>query len=302
MAEQNRLLVLIDDNRAPFWSRDADAWADSAWSGYSFVYRGRTAGDQTVQDVLTAVAESSANQEIYVVSDANLWGDPLGGSKVLNHLLNRGALAFGVVYSSEPSLDGAAQKSLKVIPMVRESPTQGVSSIREFFEMGVKPAEVVRDEIDHFLPLAVHRLENLAMPLRVDAGTLCDDPSLVDAVYLDYFSDTKPYGYLTLENEFPSKCRGLACEITRILNEIKHVDGLGNSDVLTDLLVDRSFSDDMLDQYLELSSTLQIAPSKTDDKEWIVNILNGLVGKIDSIANEIHSVRRDKAADSGGKI
>jgi hypothetical protein len=218
----NKLLALVDDRATNFWT-GKPLWNSDHWNGYKLLLLdGDSVG--SINDVHEKLRVVEHSIELFVVTDGHLWNDPKGGAKVLLDAKSNRAFRRGVVYSDDPQLCGELSHADNIIALTRTPESERIQQIKDFFEKGRKPEEFERSEASRRLSAAIHGLENLAIPIRIDAETLNPTNSggatlsedMVNDIHGDYFG---PDGYLTKEKVFLNG-NGIENEIAAVLGPL----------------------------------------------------------------------------------
>jgi hypothetical protein len=145
------------------------------------------------------------------------------------------------------------------------------------------------------LSTAIHHLENLALPLKLDIETLqsCGaDSKTVREVYEDYFNPVDPIGYLLPNRAFAGGRAGIEGEAVNVLNLISRmVDNAGENlldqyrerDAISPLKVRSEWSlDDVRNQAL----------ANCNSQEWLVEALSHVAARISELAEQLRLVRK----------
>jgi hypothetical protein len=202
------LLFFVDDHEHGFWT--LGDWAEATWpAGWethtiSWETLENKTGDP-VTDIANAISEevnSHPTEEFFVVSDSR-FGHWHGGGRLLEELLQRcgGRLLRGVVYSTNPKLPSGLPPGRFLKFETGTGPSDS-AAIRSFLETGLTPEIIAESMASRVLSMAIHSLEDLAYPIRLDAETLAGEPEKYEEIRLEYFQGTT--GYLVAEKPFPS--------------------------------------------------------------------------------------------------
>jgi len=211
-------VVFCDDNDTnPFWGSSENpraGFTDDDWGLEWKIYRSACPGDSNyswTQRFCDAISMFSRDNPVYVVTDANFGGDSEGGSNLLRKLVDDKMLVRGVVFST----------ALSILPTLGKGPICEIkddriktvaAKIRHFLLTGEMPVPDPETQIQS-LSRAIHQLENLALPLRLDFETLEgreSETATVEAIWADYFGPPADGGgFLLLERSFSDGIHGL---------------------------------------------------------------------------------------------
>lgn len=307
--ELSKHLVLVDDAIIAFW-KDGDAWSSSTWDGYTVhtLDRNDVGGLEEIIDKLVELAQSGS---LYIVTDGNLWLDTEGGSTLLDRARSMDQFQRGVVYSSEPLLSEELTNAENVFALTREMVEDKVRQleivaaevrqIKEFFETGRKPATYVANEKARQLSSAIHRLENLALPLRLDIETLqssgTNDETVLE-MFSDYFNTDDPLGFLSRGRLFPNEHIGLEGEVVDILKSVQGAEGVNRTTLLDLFRVNGEPSPAKVCSAWSLDAIRNDAVANRSDREWLRETLNQIAARIVELAEQVRHVR--KAAGEPG--
>jgi hypothetical protein len=288
-----KVLVLVDDSQRGFWMAD-QRWDVNEWREYDRC----TLDGKSFTDTLELVNECEKRSKtgfLYIVTDGHLWGDPEGGSKLLEAATAILNFRLGVVYSSDPQIGKSLAGADTIMAITRDESAESVRRIKEFFDTGQKPSVYALDETARQLSTAIHHLENLALPLKLDIETLqsCGaDSKTVREVYEDYFNPVDPIGYLLPNRAFAGGRAGIEGEAVNVLNLISRmVDNAGENlldqyrerDAISPLKVRSEWSlDDVRNQAL----------ANCNSQEWLVEALSHVAARISELAEQLRLVRK----------
>jgi hypothetical protein len=197
-----KLLFLVDDRAPSFW--ELGDWPDASWPEEWVMQKTTWAALQQSEDPVKDLYESistileNCSEKFFVVADSR-FGNRHGGGRLLRELYNRWPNRFirGVVYSSDPELPAGMPQS-KFIKVSAGAQLGDSIAIRSFLEKGTAPRSLVQSLASKVLSMAIHDIEDLAYPLRLDAETLASEPEQFSIIRREYFEGAT--GYLGSES------------------------------------------------------------------------------------------------------
>jgi hypothetical protein len=193
---------------------------------------GKKAG--AIEDVVENIPSVTDADRLFIVTDGNLWGESEGGAKILLGANEERSLFRGVVYSDDPRLCEGVRRADNVIAVTRTPEAKRIQQIKDFFDTGRKPDEFERSESTRRLSLAIHGVENLAFPIRTDAGFLCENKADLDEVFGDNLGHN---GYLTRNRSFENG-NGIESQIAHFLAPLVGLKAVALGEFLTEGKVD----------------------------------------------------------------
>lgn len=199
------LLFFCDDSQwQPFWLGNSE-WDDEKWNQFQI---SRIDGNcaMTPEAFVRKIIEELNkynSAEFFVVTDGNFGRNRLGGSALLKLLDSKG-IKKGVVYSEDPQLDQSLQNKGKYIFLRRETNDLACQVIQNFFLNNIIPIQGGREERIGLLSQAIHRLQNVFLPVTLDAATLkdmkVDDPNVIGEIFREHFGSGAD-SYLTRDSQ-----------------------------------------------------------------------------------------------------
>jgi len=221
-----------DDSAKPFWYGRRE-WDDTSWPEWEVKRIAQPGGHGPMyQRFINEINKHSASGAIFVVTDANFGAGPRDGAQLLKMLNDR--VVRGVVFSVEPELLTEQELSEKLWRVVDHLSGEEAATIRQFLKDGARGGpDGVRDR-NLLFSRAIHALENLAVPIRMDIGTL-SEPSLLDEIFLENLGLG---GYLAEERSF-ARSSGIEAEIAYYLRPLAALKVTALEPYLTEGKIDR---------------------------------------------------------------
>jgi hypothetical protein len=288
----------VDDARAGWWDKSL-SW--TGWEGWQIEKVNRSAWkdyrsfDVDVVDLIRTYCRKHDLERVYVVTDAQFGNDGGGGAKLLRALLDLDLLERGVIYSSEPRLDGLVSSRIIAV-----TPTVSVGAIQRFLLDGVGPEESC-EERDMVLAAAIHSLKNAILPLKYDLETLESDGSTIDAITTDYFGGEA--AYLSAGGHF-GDVKGLETYVTTVLRRKHGASGISANAIVaaqhpTLSNAERESWNTIVQEIPEVSALAMVLGGlRYGPNVDIPGSLKKVIDAVEAIVNRIRDTRTGMAKES----
>lgn len=299
--------VVFCDDQSGFWLNRSE-WQD--WPDWRIlsVANPEFEGD-VVADMKREINNLGIQGPFYVVTDANFGaGLHLGGAKLLAELFELKQIHRGVVYSPEPESGQLLDRQIAAglacaVENDQRSDLEKTEVIRAFLETGKAPAPSTNTQI-HVLSKAIHRLENLALPLRLDLETLDarrSEAEVVDAIWEDYFSlPSDGGGFLLPTRTFTEGTLGIEKEIIRTLDSVRSVPKVIEGKRWKALDSGKGFAPKTVSKELGIDAARKNANSFKGKSKDLEMTLTQVLDRIIKLANELRELRNQLEAPEEG--
>ena len=299
-------LFLVDNAPLGFWR----SWNLAAFEErFEVVPRPRA----TARGVHDEIQES-----VYVITDNYMGTNPTAGQELLAALWQDGRLRRGIVYSGEPGEESGDILLSVVWPVTRDDGVGNMEQLLlEFLLHGRRAAELECDKYVECLTNAIHALENVALPIRVDLDTLLNakntEPETRREIWTAHFEPGN--GYLSQGRQFPApdgaegSVQGVARVVAHYLR--RKSSGVSASRLVSDYLPasasdatvalisrvsDEAASHDDLCEALGITEArIQVGKTPTDDVQRLSGALSCVVKALGDMTEVLRRTRSELA-------
>ncbi len=271
-------IVLCDDNPCdggprtpkPFWHGRKE-WLDGEWPEWE-LRRIAAPGESGpwVERFVNEIRSVAGDKPIYVVTDGNFGSDMYGGAQLLNVINSR--LVRGVVLSIEPHLLPEQGLSLKLWALEDGHTGHEAELVRQFFVDGTRGGISGLDHSIRLLSRTIHGLENLAVPLRIDAETLSvgiearevmKSQTIRDILSANFAKEgdarAKELGYLSRDRPFTESRNGIEGEIARLIAPLASLECVSRCTAFKSLILAGRIDEKVLESHLNVEQARKTA-------------------------------------------